>query len=411
MEKPKLTELTDIILKEMESARFKEKTRRFYGILFNRLKRIAVRMEEEYYTEELGRAFMEDDSHIIPENSERYYHERTCAYVRCIKFIESYLKNGMIDWTPAYPTAEFPIKSEQLIESFNSYLMELKNRELKPNTVDGYRRFTYYFIEYLENHGYTSLSDIENGAVVAFISVICTERYQPTSLGAHLPGLKIFLDMHDETRKFLCELPGHLPKKRDILHIYSDEEYHQVVAHLDNSDNLSFRNKAITIIALETGMRAVDICNLKLSNINWEHDYIHIIQQKTERVHNIPLSETIGNALADYLLNERPASESDFVFLRNNVPFSPLMSHAGIRNVLFNVLNDADIESKGRIYGSRITRHSTASRMLRNGVPLPVISEALGHGNPNSVMIYITTDDAKLAECTLPLPKGGRHNG
>ncbi|WP_230399287.1 tyrosine-type recombinase/integrase [Novisyntrophococcus fermenticellae] len=289
--------------------------------------------------------------------------------------------------------------------------MELKNRELKPNTVDGYRRFIYYFIEYLENHGYTSLSDMENGAVVAFISVICTERYQPTSLGAHLPGLKRFLDMHDETRKFLCELPGHLPKKRDILQIYSDEEYHQVVAHLDNSDNLSFRNKAITIIALETGMRAVDICNLKLSNINWEHDYIHIIQQKTERVHNIPLSETIGNALADYLLNERPASESDFVFLRNNVPFSPLMSHAGIKNVLFNVLNDADIESKGRIYGSRITRHSTASRMLRNGVPLPVISEALGHGNPNSVMIYITTDDAKLAECTLPLPKGGRHNG
>jgi len=89
----------------------------------------------------------------------------------------------------------------------------------------------------------------------------------------------------------------------------------------------------------------------------------------------------------------------------------PLMSHSGIRSVLFNVVNDADIESKGRIYGSRITRHSAASRMLRNGVPLPVISEALGHGNPNSVMIYITTDDAKMAECTLPLPKGGRHNG
>jgi hypothetical protein len=45
--------------------------------------------------------------------------------------------------------------------------------------------------------------------------------------------------------------------------------------------------------------------------------------------------------------------------------------------------------------------------MLRKGIPLPVISEMLGHGNKDSVMIYITTDDAKLAECTLPLPKGG----
>ena len=83
------------------------------------------------------------------------------------------------------------------------------------------------------------------------------------------------------------------------------------------------------------------------------------------------------------------------------------MSHSGIRNVLFHVVNDSDIENKGRIYGTRITRHSAASRMLRNGVPLPVISEALGHENKNSVMIYITTDDAKLAECTLPLPGGG----
>ena len=45
--------------------------------------------------------------------------------------------------------------------------------------------------------------------------------------------------------------------------------------------------------------------------------------------------------------------------------------------------------------------------MLRSGIPLPVISDMLGHKSKDSVMIYITTDDAKLAECTLPLPKGG----
>lgn len=78
--------------------------------------------------------------------------------------------------------------------------------------------------------------------------------------------------------------------------------------------------------------------------------------------------------------------------------------------MLFNAVNDADIPVKGRTYGTRITRHSTASRMLRNGIPLSVISETLGHSNENSVMIYITTDDAKLAECTLPLPKGGAHS-
>ena len=114
--------------------------------------------------------------------------------------------------------------------------------------------------------------------------------------------------------------------------------------------------------------------------------------------------------MVDYLLNERPQSDYDMVFLRAQAPYTPLMSHAGIRGILFNVVNDSDIETKGRIYGTRITRHSTASRMLRKGIPLPVISEMLGHGSKDSVMIYITTDDAKLAECTLPLPKGGDHH-
>lgn len=170
---------------------------------------------------------------------------------------------------------------------------------------------------------------------------------------------------------------------------------------------MSFRNKAITILAMNTGLRAVDICTLRLQDIGWEQGVIHIEQQKTRRSHDIPLTEAIGNALVNYLLNERLPSNLDFVFFRTVAPHGPLMSHSGIRNGLCNVVNDSDIEAKGRIYGTRITRHSTASRMLRNGVPLPVISEDLGHGNKNSVMIYITTDDAKLAECTLPLPRGG----
>lgn len=402
-----VTELTDIVLKQMESSGFMETTRGFYITLFHKLSRMAAERGDTYYTAELGQAFINDDSHIVPDNTERYHHERTMAYTRCIKFIESYIKDGSVDFSPALRSASFPIKAEGLRDVFSAYLDELQARKLSYNTVDGYRRFTYYFIEYLENKGYKHVTDICNGDVVSFIAVICSEKYQVTSLGSHMPGLKIFLSMNQHTKQFLCEIPEHLPKKRDILKVYSDEEYNRIIDRLSESDDISYRNKAITILALNTGLRAVDICAIRLSDIDWEHNIIHIVQQKTGREHDIPLTEAIGNALADYLLNERPQSDSDFVFLHSLAPFAPLMSHAGIRTVLFNVMNDSDIQANGRIYGTRITRHSAASRMLRSGIPLPVISEMLGHGSQDSVMIYITTDDAKLAECTLPLPKGG----
>lgn len=406
-----ITELTDAILEQMKTSGFAESTRGFYKVLFHKLCRKAEERGEQYYTTDLGISFINDDSHIIPENTERYYHDRTAAYSRCIRFVETYLATGQANWSPALHSASFPIKSHDLQECFDRFVTELKERKLKPNTIDGYRRFTYYFIEFLEGNGYSKISDIRNGDVLAFISVICKERYQTTSLGSHMPGLKLFLSMDPYTERFLCEIPEHLSKKRDILKVYSDEEYNRIITHLDESGDVSFRNKAITILALNTGLRAVDICGLQLTNIDWEHSCIHLIQEKTGYSHDIPLTDAIGNALVDYLLNERPVTDSPFVFLKSVAPFRPLMSHSGIRKVLFDVVNDSDIKPDGRIYGTRITRHSAASRMLRNGVPLPVISDMLGHKSKDSVMVYITTDDAKLAECTLPLPRGGDCNG
>lgn len=402
-----VTELSDAILAQMETSGFMKSTRGFYVTLFHRLCRMAEERGDKYYTIELGQLFMNDRSHVIPENTERYHHERTVAYKRCIKFIESYIATGIVDWTAALSCASFPISSESLKIAFSMFEKAMDDKGLKPNTIDGYRRFVYYFVEFLEGKGYEKLADMASGDVTVFVSLICNERYQVTSLGSHMPGLKLFLSLFTDTKPFLREIPEHLPKKRDILKVYSDEEYNKIISHLDEAENISFRNKAITILAMNTALRAVDICAMKLSDIDWVHDVIHVVQQKTGVPLNIPLTEGIGNALVDYLLNERPPSESDYVFLRSVAPYSPLMSHTGIRNILFHVVNDSDIEANGRIYGTRITRHSTASRMLRNGVPLPVISEVLGHGNKNSVMIYITTDDARLAECTLPLPKGG----
>ena len=45
--------------------------------------------------------------------------------------------------------------------------------------------------------------------------------------------------------------------------------------------------------------------------------------------------------------------------------------------------------------------------MLREGVPLPAISEELGHKSPDSTMVYLSTDQETMSSLTLPLPKEG----
>ena len=104
----------------------------------------------------------------------------------------------------------------------------------------------------------------------------------------------------------------------------------------------------------------------KLDDIDWRQSCIRIIQEKTNHQLVIPMTNEIGNAIVDYLLEERPNSRSPYVFLGALAPYRPLVSHAGIRKVLFTFINDSGIEPDERIYGTRITRHSAASRILYN---------------------------------------------
>lgn len=395
-----LNELVSIIIQAMKDSRFNKGTISNYKKIFSRLQRLAAERREVYYNPELGQTFIEDSKYAY---SQGYCHSRYCLHNRCIHLIESYIKNGFVDWSTRRKRPEYALKSSEFLGLKCSFEELMFANGLKENTIDGYQRFVHYFLLYLEDKGYHTLTQMQNGDVVTFIVLMCQEHYSPTSLGAHLPGLRLFLKMSESTSRFEIELPGHLPKKRDILDVYTDEEHERIIHYLE-SCNISLRDKAICLIALETGLRAADICHIKLQDIDWQRDCIHLIQKKTRRTLNIPLTSSYGNAIADYLLSERPASDSEYVFLQKNAPFAPLNSHSICRKILFNAVTNAGIEAKGRIYGTRITRHSTASRMLRQGIPLPVISEALGHGNPNSVMVYLTTEDAKLAECTLPLP-------
>ena len=49
-----------------------------------------------------------------------------------------------------------------------------------------------------------------------------------------------------------------------------------------------------------------------------------------------------------------------------------------------------------------LLRHNAASTMVENAVPIETIAAILGHSDPNTTGIYITTDEKKLKECVLP---------
>lgn len=156
------------------------------------------------------------------------------------------------------------------------------------------------------------------------------------------------------------------------------------------------------LLGLSTGIRACDIIKLRLTDIDWRNDTISWRQSKTGNLVCVPLTPAVGNAIARYLTTQRPKAPNDYLFVRLIAPFDPLSCHSSCYMMVKRILEKASVSTDDRILGMHMLRHNAASTMVRNEVPVETIAAILGHSDPDTTGIYITTDENRLKECVLP---------
>jgi integrase/recombinase XerD len=188
-----------------------------------------------------------------------------------------------------------------------------------------------------------------------------------------------------------------LPKtwiKDDVLKILNS---------IDRGNPNGKRDYAILLIITRYGLRSADIKDLRLSCFKWDKNIIEINQSKTKKPLQLPIMKDIGWAIIDYLKHGRPKSDSPNVFLTNNVPYRPF----GINSSALNAILSKHIRRSGVKISNKIPkgvhslRHTLASTMLANDVPLPVISSVLGHSTQKATSNYLHIDIDRLKECAL----------
>jgi integrase len=207
----------------------------------------------------------------------------------------------------------------------------------------------------------------------------------------------------DNCARILSYLPALRENRKNIQYL-KQEEVVQIKSVLeDNSFLLSLRDKAIGLLALNMGLRCCDIAGLNLSDIDWTNDIIHIKQKKTEVPLELPLITTVGNAIYDYLMQERPKVQCQEVFVTQTRPFTKLQD-SSMHSVAKKIMEAAKIRiNPGDRQGFHIFRHHMAITMLEKGVPQPVISRTMGHTSPASLNQYLNADFSHLKKCGLSI--------
>ena len=300
-----------------------------------------------------------------------------------------------------YQYKDYPFPGEiglAALEFIKSYSEENRVRK---ETIRQYRFQLNNFSVLMEMRGVT-LSTLSDTDIYAFISSrhnIQSDRF--SSLRRFLS----YLFTAGKTNRDLSELLFGMVRQKGtkLPSYYEKEEVLAIENAVCRSSCKGKRDYAMILLASRLGLRGSDIVNLNLNNLDWENNVIRLTQQKTGQEVILPLLTEVGNALAEYLRYVRPQSNIKTVFLSLSPPIRPL-SIGTFRCILVEYFREAGVKFQEKHHGPPSLRHSLASRMLENGISMPVISEALGHSTTETTLSYLKIDINALLRCSLSVP-------
>lgn len=222
-------------------------------------------------------------------------------------------------------------------------------------------------------------------------------------------------------RDFLRHLHRHMHTPADLSdtvigpRIYEHEgipsalraEEVQKVLEVTQADRspTGLRDHAILLLLARYGLRAAEVVQLRLEDIDWRRDVLRVRHTKTGTHSELPLLTEPGEALLRYLEQGRPRSTYREVFLRILPPHRPFRDGSILNCITRARLRAAAVHPQGR-KGPHAFRHARAVSLLRSGVPLKVIGDVLGHTSAQATAEYLKLATEDLRAIGLELPRG-----
>ena len=370
---------------------------------FSRLMRYFDLHETHLYDENLLNNFVNEtraayDQRLIT----RYIYQ---SARKAAMLLKEYHETGTIQWhyIPAWRTRcltpDFACAVERYCE------VNTKNQTLMPGTIVTSKSAIRQFLFCVEELGINELNGLTRGIVNNCITILAPQY--PRGMKSWIPAIRSFLAFTFNVGLISEPLQTAIPEtaapRRMIRHGFSLEEQDALLCAPDRSTVVGKRDYAMMLLAVQTGLRVIDISNLTFQNIDWRESVLKLVQHKTRQPLFLPMEPEAGNAIADYILNGRPECDCSYIFLTKDPPHRKLRNRSA-SSIVSRYIQKCGIDcEKIPRRGFHSFRRSFGARMLEAGVPLEILSELLGHTNIDSTKPYVATDIEGLRACAIGL--------
>lgn len=237
---------------------------------------------------------------------------------------------------------------------------------------------------FMERTDQSSTASVEKliTSLRAFLRYLAAQGMCPADLDKAVPGYASWR---------LAKLPRYL----------TAEQVSRLLAACDGDTPRRRRDRAMLLLLVRLGLRAGDVAQLRLSDIEWETGSLRVCGKSRCEV-RLPLPQEVGEAILSYL-ECRPSCRSDRVFLRNVAPYRPMLNGDSISSAIKSIMKRTGVTPP--IKGAHTLRHTAATQMLRQGVPLAQIGLVLRHRGADTTACYAKADVDLLRQIAQPWPE------
>ena len=240
------------------------------------------------------------------------------------------------------------------------------------------------FVLELGRNGGNARAKAATSALRTFTRFLVAQGQCPASLVEAIPSVAYWR---------LSSLPRYL----------QPDEVERVLVSADTQTSVGKRDRAILLLLARLGLRAGDVVQLRLTDIDWRAATI-AVSGKSRRQTLLPLTQEVGDAIVSYLQHGRAPTQSDRLFVRAIAPFRAFRDARAISDIAKLALRRSGVNAPQR-GAAHVLRHSAATAMPRHGASLQEISTVLRHQSVVSTQIYAKVDVVALHELAQPWPE------
>lgn len=287
------------------------------------------------------------------------------------------------------------------IDDFRNHLLIEKN--YSDNTITSYLRDIKDFQLFIQREELAAdLLDVTRERLGRhFLSYLDEHKYSKKSIARKISSLRTFYDYlvankHIDINIFTTLETPKIPKK--LPQIIADEELDMLFKSIDRFKPLGFRNYVLLDLLFSCGLRASELTEMTIKDIQIERQQI-LIHGKGSKDRFVPLHSHLITDLKQYLTYTRPillSKGSNTHELRVFINYKgSALTARGLQLILKQI-----IKNSGETYKihPHMLRHAFATTLLNHGADLRVVQELLGHEHLKSTQIYTHVSSEVLKE-------------